>query len=194
LPAPARPIRAFGFRIGCGSGHLGRLRKNSARTRQKSCFRRFVQRSGWRNSPSGPSLRERASPSARASAHPCIQTRALIEDWNVTSARLGQFTVPSHVVRAMNDCARCESVLQERLASLTHFRELHSYPLPDKLHTYPVSPLFVKEGKRMLLNWSAALGISRRSSRAFLRPHSSLGSSFPSPASKLFMNSGWNDA
>lgn len=88
--------------------------------------------------------------------HLCIKTRELIEDWNVITGRLGQFSVPATVAKAIGDCERCEQVLQQRLRSLAYFQELHLPSLPDRLKTFPVSPLFVKEGKRMLLNWSAA--------------------------------------
>ncbi|MBI3555185.1 MAG: hypothetical protein HY074_02835 [Deltaproteobacteria bacterium] len=93
---------------------------------------------------------------APGSSHVCIKTRELIEDWNITSARLGQFTVPGSLSRAVGDCPRCEVSLKQRLTSLEHLREIHLHPLPEPLAAFPVSPLFVKEGKRMLLNWSAA--------------------------------------
>ncbi len=93
---------------------------------------------------------------ASNATHVCIKTRELIEDWNVTGARLGQFTVPGSVLRGVGDCSRCEATLKQRLTSLEHLREVHLHQIPEKLAAFPVSPLFVKEGKRMLLNWSAA--------------------------------------
>lgn len=92
------------------------------------------------------------------SSHVCIRTREQVEDWNPTgtSLRLGQFTVPSQLARSVGDCGRCGAMLQERMASIAHFHELRDYALPEKFKTFPVSPLLIKEGKKVLLNWAAA--------------------------------------
>ncbi|MBI3542519.1 MAG: hypothetical protein HY075_04515 [Deltaproteobacteria bacterium] len=91
-----------------------------------------------------------------AASHLCIRTRELVEDWDINNPRLGQFTVPPAVSRAVGGCARCEQILQQRLASLGYFHELQHTTLPERLKAFPVTPLFIKEGRRMLLNWSVA--------------------------------------
>jgi len=90
------------------------------------------------------------------STHLCIRTREVVEDWNVSTAPLGQFTPPQTLVRAVGDCHRCDDVLNHRLASLAYFRERPIHTIPPDLIKFPVAPLFVKEGKKVYFNWGAS--------------------------------------
>ena len=88
--------------------------------------------------------------------HACIRARELIEDWNLTGAQLGERSVPAAVGRAVSACAKCDQALRQRLASITYFRDLPTVEITETLKKFPLTPLFVKEGKRFMLNWSAA--------------------------------------
>lgn len=89
-------------------------------------------------------------------AHSCNRARETIEDWNLTGANLGEHSVPAPISRAVGECPKCDQTLRQRLAALTYFRELPMVEPPDSLKKFPVTPLFVKEGKRFMFNWSAA--------------------------------------
>lgn len=94
--------------------------------------------------------------SAKSSVHLCIRNKEIIEDWNLDGARLGQFSAPPNIDRAIGNCEICEAALQRRFSSLEYFSEQPTHGVPEKLRIFPVSPLFLKEGKRVFLNWSAA--------------------------------------
>lgn len=98
---------------------------------------------------------------ATTAGHACIRIREQVEDWNAAetrfgSARMGELSAPASVERAVSVCNKCEQTLRQRLASNAYFRDLPQLELPEALIKFPVSPLFVKEGKRLMFNWAAA--------------------------------------
>lgn len=99
-------------------------------------------------------LEETAPP--KEGGHSCIKSREQIEDWNPDSSRMGQPSVPGAVSRAVGKCTRCEVVLQRRLRSLAHLSEIKTYAVPERLRKFPVSPILLKEGNKVLFNWAAA--------------------------------------
>lgn len=88
--------------------------------------------------------------------HLCIRAREQIEDWNSTGARLGHFTAPPSAERAVGPCAKCDQVHRQRIAAHAYFQELPRMEMAEDLKKFPVSPLFVKEGKRLMFNWASA--------------------------------------
>ncbi|MEW6058024.1 MAG: hypothetical protein AB1540_15565 [Bdellovibrionota bacterium] len=91
-----------------------------------------------------------------ASTHICLRTRELIEDWDLSTPRMGSLTAPTHLIRSVDDCKKCEQVLETRLSSLSYFGEFEWSSPPEMFQKFPVSPLFVKEGKKVLFNWASA--------------------------------------
>lgn len=88
--------------------------------------------------------------------HTCINARHIIEDWNLEGPNVGEHGIPHYVTKAVGECSLCEQTLRQRMASLQYFRDLSLPSIPEELLKYPVAPLFVKEGKRFILNWTAA--------------------------------------
>lgn len=88
--------------------------------------------------------------------HACFHARLMIEDFDIAMPQLGQLTIPSAVTNSVAGCSHCNDILLRRKSALSLASNLLIPPLPDQLKSFPLTPLFMKDGERVLLNWTAA--------------------------------------
>ncbi len=99
--------------------------------------------------------------------HICIYTREALEDVDLDNSEKTPIIPPEHlqdvnmknyeeIQKQIGTCKECKQVLERRISSIMEFRNNIGYVLPEKLKTFPITPLLVKEGRRWALNWAAA--------------------------------------
>jgi hypothetical protein len=92
--------------------------------------------------------------------------------------------IEDHTNASLNyDCSYCKSYNQWKDKSKAYFHN-KSNPMPENLSDLPTAPIFIKEGNRTLLNWSAAPWYVRILAEGFLATTLIMGLVFSIPKLK----------